>query len=188
VLREADRREEEAVRRGCNHPEELRKAAGDLEGHHTGCEGHRIDLEGRHRETAGLVVLRTGTVVQGEQRKEIAVREGHHMERAQVVHRKETGRGVHHREKEQGVRRRATEQEAVHRKAIVQEVVLPGEKEGHHIGLKEDGQKAWELEEEEEHYLRSRSLKHPLCQSLEQSPWACQTPWASRPPWACRRQ
>ena len=84
--------------------------------------------------------------------------------------------------------RRATEQEAVHRKAIVQEVVLPGEKEGHHIGLKEDGQKAWELEEEEEHYLRSRSLKHPLCQSLEQSPWACQTPWASRPPWACRRQ
>ena len=73
---------------------------------------------------------------------ETVVREGHHMEMAQVVRRKETGQGVHHREKEQGVRHRATEQEVVHRKAIVQEVVLPGEKEGHRNGLKEEDQKA----------------------------------------------
>lgn len=152
MLREVGRREEEAVRRGCNHPGELRKAVGDLEGHHTGCEGHRIDLEGRHRVTAGPVVLRTGTVVQEEHRMETAVREGHHMETvvreghhmemARVMHHKETGQGVHHREKVQGVRHRATEQEVVRRKAIVQEVVLPGEKEGHRNGLKEEDQKA----------------------------------------------
>ena len=142
MLQEAVQREEEAVYRGCSHPEELRRAAGDLEGHHTGCEGHRIDLEGRHRETAGPVVLRTGTAVQEGHRMETVVREGHHMEMAQVARRKETGQGVHHREKEQGVRHRATEQEVVRRKAIVQEVVLPGEKEGHRIGLKAEGQKA----------------------------------------------
>ena len=142
MLPEAVRREEEAVHRGCNHPEELRKVAGDLEGHHTGCEGHRIDLEGRHRETVGPVVLRTGTVVQEGHRMETAVQEEHHMEMALVVHHKETGQGVHHREKVQGARRRATEQEVVRRKAIVQEVVLPGEKEGHRNGLKEEDQKA----------------------------------------------
>ena len=119
MLREAVRREEEAVHRGCNHPEELRKAAGDLVGHHTGCEGHRIDLEGRHREIAGLVVLRTGTVVQEGHRMETAVQEGRHMEMARAVRHKETAKGVHHREKEQGVRRRATEQEAVRHRAIV---------------------------------------------------------------------
>ena len=73
---------------------------------------------------------------------ETAVQEEHHMEMALVVHHKETGQGVHHREKVQGARRRATEQEVVRRKAIVQEVVLPGEKEGHRIGLKAEGQKA----------------------------------------------
>lgn len=142
MLREAVRREEEAVHRGCSHPEELRKVAGDLEGHHTGCEGHRIDLEGRHRETVGLAVLRTGTAVREGHRMETAVQEGRHMEMALVVHHKETGQEVHHREKVQGVRHRATEQEVVRRKAIVQEVVLPGEKEGHRIGLKEEDQKA----------------------------------------------
>ena len=145
MLQEAVRREEVVGHRGCSHPEELRRVAGGLEGHRTGCEeGHRkvIDREERHRETAGPVVLRTGTVVQEGHRMETVVREGHHMEMAQVARRKETGQGVHHREKEQGVRHRATEQEVVRRKAIVQEVVLPGEKEGHRIGLKEEDQKA----------------------------------------------
>lgn len=132
MRQEAVRREEEAVHHGCSHPEELRKVAGDLEGHHTGCEGHRIDLEGRHRETAGLAVLRTGTAVREGHRMGTAVQEGRHMEMALVVHHKETGQGVHHREKVQGVRRRATGQE----------VVLPGEKEGHRIGLKAEDQKA----------------------------------------------
>ena len=91
-----------------------------------------IDREERHRETAGPVVLRTGTVVQ----------EGHRMEMARVVHRKETAQGVHHREKEQGARRMATELEEVHRKAIVQEVVVPDGKEEHRIGLEAEGQRA----------------------------------------------
>jgi hypothetical protein len=107
---------------------------------------------------------------------EIVVREGRHMAMARVVHRKETAQGVHHREKEQAVRRMATGQEEVHRKAIVQEVVVLGGKEGHRIGLKAEGQKAWELEEEAAHCFRSRNRMHPLCQSPEQSPWVSQTP------------
>ena len=145
ALQEAVRREEVAERRGCSHPEELHRVVGDLEEHHTGCEeGHRkvTDQEERRREIAGPVVLRTGTVVQKGHRMEIVVREGHHMVMARVVRRKETAQGVHHREKEQGVRRMATEQEAVHRKAIVQEVEALGGKEEHRIGLKVEGRRA----------------------------------------------
>ena len=130
---------------GCSRPGELHRVADDLEEHHTGCgEGHRkaTDQEGRRREIAGPVVLRTGNVAQEGHRMETVVQEEHHMEMARAVRHKETAQGVHHREKEQGVRHRATEQEVVRRKAIVQEVVLPGEKEGHRIGLKAEGQKA----------------------------------------------
>jgi hypothetical protein len=145
VLREAGQKEEVVGHHGCSHPEELHRVVGDLEGHHTGCEeGHRkvTDQEGRRREIAGPVVLRTGTVVQEGHRMEIVVREGHHMEMVRAVHRKETAHGVHHKETAQGVRRMATEQEAVHRKAIVQEAVVLGGKEEHRIGLKVEGQRA----------------------------------------------
>ena len=133
------------MRRGCSHPEELHRVAGGLEGRHTGFEvgRHKVtDQEGRHKETVGPAVLHTGTVVQEGHRMETVVQEEHHMEMARAVRHKETAQGVHHREKEQGVRRRATELEAVRHKAIVQEVVVLGGKEEHHIGLKAEGQRA----------------------------------------------
>jgi hypothetical protein len=145
ALQEAGQREEVVGHHGCSRPGELHRVADDLEEHHTGCEeGHRkaTDQEGRRREIAGPVVLRTGNVAQEGHRMEIVVREGRHMAMARVVHRKETAQGVHHREKEQAVRRMATGQEEVHRKAIVQEVVVLGGKEAHRIGLKAEGQRA----------------------------------------------
>lgn len=133
VLQGAVRREEVAAHRGCSYPGELRihKIAGCPAGHIGFEEDRAVDQE----------VLHTETVVQAGHRMEIAVQEGHHMEMARVVHHKETARGVHHREKELGARHKATEQAAVHRKAIAQEAVALGGKEGHRSGLKGEGQK-----------------------------------------------
>lgn len=141
MLQEAVRREEVAGHHGCSRPEErrIRKAVGgpaercvDSEG------GMAVDQEEHHMER----VLRKGIVVQVARRMETVVQEGHHMEMAREVHHKETVQGVHRREKEQEARRRATELGAVHRKAIVQEAVVLGGKEGHRTGLKAEGQKA----------------------------------------------
>jgi hypothetical protein len=165
VLQEAVRREEVAGHHGCSLPEARRihKVVGGLAERYIDSEGDRaVDQDGHHTGRA--------------HRMETAVQEGHHMEMAREVHHKETVQGVHHMEKEQEARRRATELEGVHRKAIVQEVVVLGGKEGHRIGLKAEGQKAWELEEEAAHCFRSRNRMHPLCQSPEQSPWVSQTP------------
>lgn len=125
MLQEAARREEVAARRGCSHPGEHRihKIVGGPVGHTGFEEDEAVDQE----------VLHTETVVQEGLRMETAVREGHHMEMARVVRHKETA---------QGVRRRVTEQEVVHHKAIVQEEVVLGGKEGHRSGLKEEDQKA----------------------------------------------
>ena len=125
---------------GCSRPGGRRnhKVAGGPAERCTDSEGDRaVDQEEHRTERA----LRKGTVVQVAHRMETVVREGHHMVMARVVHRKETAPEVHHREKEQGVRRMATEQEAVHRKAIVREVVVLGGKEEHRIGLKVEGQR-----------------------------------------------
>lgn len=142
MLQEAVRREEVAEHHGCSRPEERRihKVAGgpaerciDSEG------GIAVDQEEHRTER----VLRKGTVVQVAHRKEtavqvahrmgIVVQEAHHMEMAREAHRKETAQGAHRRE---------TELEAAHRKAIVQEAVVLGGKEGHRTGLKAEGQKA----------------------------------------------
>ena len=134
MLQEVVRREEAGVRRGCSYPGELRihKIAGGPAGHIGFEEDRAVDQE----------VLHTETVVQAGHRMETVVREGHHMEMARVVHHKETVQVVHHREKELGARHKATEQEAVHHKAIVQEAVVLGGKEEHHIGLRGEGQRA----------------------------------------------
>ena len=170
VLQEAGRREEVAERRGCSRPGELRRVADGLEEHRTGCEEGRrmaIDREERrkeiavpgvlHRETVGLEVLHTGTVVQEEHRRGMA----------RAVRRKETAQGVHRMETAQEGHRTATEQEAVHRKVTVQEVVVPGGRAEHRSDLKVAGQK---LAEEAVLRLRSKSLMRLWCQSPEKSP------------------
>ena len=141
---EAVRREEAAVRRGCSYPGELRihKIVGGPVGHIGFEEDRAVDQELLHTGTVVQEGHRMETAVQEGHHMETAVQEGHHMEMARVVHHKETVQVVHHREKELGARHKATEQEAVHHKAIVQEAVVLGGKEEHHIGLRGEGQRA----------------------------------------------
>lgn len=141
MLQEAVRRGEVAEHHDCSHPEvrRIRKVVGGLAERCIDSEGDRaVDREEHHTER----VLRKGIVVQVAHRMETVVQEEHRMEMVREVHHKETVQGVHRREKEQEARRRATELGAVHRKAIVQEAVVLGGKEGHRTGLKAEGQKA----------------------------------------------
>jgi hypothetical protein len=116
-------------RRGCSHLEELRKTAGGLGVHRTGCEKghHRVLVQESHRKDS---------VAREAHRMDFVVQGAHRMEMAQMAHHKEMARVVHRKQTVQVVRRTETEQAAVHRKAIVHGMVE------HRSGLKAEDQKA----------------------------------------------
>jgi hypothetical protein len=169
---------EVAVRRDCNHPDEihtiavdpaagncsrpdeLRKVADDpVAGDYNGpAEEHcKVTVqEVRRKETIVQEVRRTGTAVQEE------------------LH-KETAQNMH-----QVVRRKATVQED-------RVMAVPGdEEEQHHYS---DPRPVGEPVDLVLPSLRlhSMNLVHLLCQSVDCCPWVSQTPLASRLPWACHR-